>query len=108
MYTPCQAILLHNPALPSPWRCHRQSPSPHCPCFLHRIIKNQYQKLICSYIATSSDIHEAQPTLCGMTGRGRKTGGRGRVRETRGGGFMTALGPCLVTFVCDPAAMQKK
>lgn len=21
---------------------------------------------------------------------------------------MTALGPCLVTFVCDPAAMQKK
>lgn len=45
-------------------------PLPTLPLFLHRIIKNQYQKLICSYIATSSDIHEAQPTLCGMTGRG--------------------------------------
>lgn len=78
-------------------------PVPTLPPFLHRIIKNQYQKLICSYIATSSDIHEAQPTLCGMTGRGR-----GRGRGTGGGGFMTALGPCLVTFVCDPAAMQKK
>lgn len=46
-------------------------PLPSLPLFLHRIIKNQYQKLICSNIATSSDIHEAQPTLCGMTGRGR-------------------------------------